>query len=76
MSEVVGITDVEHKRRIVTDLCDSVRDIVLTRVPQMPEGWDGLELRQYIAELFERQTFDMGRGRLRQYREDLVRRGL
>lgn len=45
----------EQKDQFVRSLCDSVRNTVLSRIQYMPEGWDGIELREYLALQFERE---------------------
>lgn len=45
----------EQKDQFVRSLCDSVRNTVLSRIRYMPEAWDGIELREYLAREFGRQ---------------------
>lgn len=40
------------KRAFVRDLMTSVRKDVLAKIAQMPENWDGIELRWYVADKF------------------------
>jgi hypothetical protein len=60
------------KEKFVRSLCDSVRDDVLERVSVMPEEWNGIELRAYLAEKFSSESrliHTQGyRRRLRDYR--------
>jgi hypothetical protein len=54
----------EQQKKIVTDLCNSVRDKLLERIDDfdIPEEWDGLELRQLVAEVFwQERTIGNGR---------------
>jgi len=60
----------EGKVKFICNLFDSCRDAILERVKDMPESWDGMELRQYIAEEFARQTYlDKGKENKRRYRD-------
>ena len=45
----------DEKHCFVTNLCDSVRDHVLSKLPQVPEEWDGHELRELIADAWLRR---------------------
>lgn len=47
----------QHQKEIVTDLCNRIRDRVLQKIDEhdIPENWDGLELRQLLAEAFWRE---------------------
>jgi hypothetical protein len=40
------------KQKFIAELIDNVKREIITKVPQMPEEWDGIELRQYIADRF------------------------
>lgn len=54
----------EKQKEIVQSLCDSLRDEMLKRIDacEVPEEWDGIELRQWFAELAWRErTFIFGR---------------
>lgn len=42
----------QEKRQFINELVSSVRDSVLAKVNEMPEAWDGIELRQYLADKF------------------------
>jgi len=44
--------DIPNKLRIISELFENVKDDVLRKVKDMPEEWDGIELRWYIAEKF------------------------
>ena len=53
------MTDRMNKRQqkaLARDLCDSILSSVLTAIEQrdIPPEWDGIELREYIAELADR----------------------
>jgi hypothetical protein len=61
------------KEKFIRSLCDSIRDEVIKRIQYMPDAWDGIELREYLARLFEGERY-LGRNprpdkrRLRDYR--------
>lgn len=59
----------KEKRQFITDLCRSIKKESLAKVPSMPENWDGLELRQYLADKFDdsRMNHCIGIQRLREY---------
>lgn len=48
--------DIPNKLRIISELFENVKDDVLRKVKDMPEEWDGIELRWYIAEKFGEAT--------------------
>jgi len=41
-----------EQRRFIRELVASVRGDILESVAKMPAEWDGVELRQYIADKF------------------------
>ena len=45
----------EDQRALVTAICDRVRDHLLARSSVWPAHWDGHELRELIAQSFERE---------------------
>ena len=46
----------ESQSKFIRELCDNIRDDVLSQVDRMPFEWDGHELRMYLAERFNRCT--------------------
>ena len=75
----------EDKRRFIGELIDAVTITILARVDQMPEEWDGIELRRYIADTFMEQTMHFQPGRIRSgghqprfkaYRDAIIARNL
>lgn len=58
-----------EKVRFVRELVDSVQQEVLQKILTgvVPEEWDGIELRQYLAEKFLEATYKMDRRRRRAY---------
>lgn len=45
--------DIPEKLTCISELINNVRDEIITKVGDMPGGWDGIELRWYIAEKFK-----------------------
>jgi hypothetical protein len=67
----------DQKREFVVQLCNSVMQTVLDKVVYMPDAWDGMELREYVAEKFDdacylRKQPNANRKRLHSYRNDCV----
>lgn len=44
--------DIPEKLRFINDLTDNVKMDIIKKVADMPEEWDGIELRWYIAGKF------------------------
>ncbi len=51
-----GIPTVKDKKRFINDLIRSVKKSILVKVKEMPDEWDGIELRQFIVDYFEAHT--------------------
>lgn len=49
--------DIPKKLTFISELIDNVKTDITKKVKDMPEEWDGLELRWYIAEKFEEVVF-------------------
>ena len=48
------------KIRFVTDLCNAIRDDIIAMVRHMPPEWDGIELREFVADEASRErTFGL-----------------
>ena len=64
----------DEKAEFIVNLCNAVRDSVIAKVGNMPEAWDGHELRRMLADQFEREAWLLGpgikqnRARFRKYR--------
>ncbi len=41
----------QEQARICTELADGIRSAMLERIPNLPENWDGIELRWWMADL-------------------------
>lgn len=68
----------DEKAKFIKDLCDNCKFELLERVKHMPNSWEGMELRQYIADYFaetavlsERKYL---RKRYREYKSDVATR--
>lgn len=64
----------QEKKRFIRDLMGSVQKELLGKVLNMPEHWDGIEIRQRIAEKFASETFPhmlIGK-RKREYRNTCI----
>jgi len=70
--------DAADKKKFIKSLCNAVRDDLLSKVGNMPDAWDGIELRHMIAGAFasEAKWRDMDRRRLRSFRNEVVTRNL
>lgn len=55
----------EEQIRFITELTHSVRDELITEVEMdnVPDTWDGFELRQWLADKFKNSTRPMGHQR-------------
>lgn len=40
----------QEKTQFVNDICDNLRHALLERVSKMPEDWDGIEIREFLAD--------------------------
>lgn len=70
-----------EKRVFVRELIGSVKKSVLANVDRMPDEWDGIELREYIADKFaDSKAFSKGRPHLKRrasdYRNEVLVRNL
>lgn len=54
-----------ERQQFVLDLVRSVGDQAAAAALNMPEAWDGEELRRYLADRFEAQCNLLARGRVR-----------
>ena len=60
--------------KLVKDLTKSVAEGVVEaiRAGKIPEDWDGIELRQLLADKFEFERIEMGRKRKKDYRNTVL----
>lgn len=71
---------VREKKKFIRELVGAVRDRLLDRVGDVPEEWDGIELRQWIADTFAQQAYSLtmrqDRKRLKAFRNECLVRNL
>lgn len=64
----------QEKTKFVLDITENLRNTLLEQVPKMPEEWDGIEIRQLLADLatskFNYQP--MNRSRKRAYKNTIM----
>jgi hypothetical protein len=72
--------DKAEKRRFIEDLCDSIKQSVVDSISKMPEEWNGVELRELIADKARYSAYLLqqknNRKRLKSYRNEVLVRGL
>jgi uncharacterized protein YbdZ (MbtH family) len=63
-----------EKIKFINDLLDSVKQSILKNVDNMPEGWNGEEIRQYIVDyiITNANWIRMTPKKFNKYRCDLV----
>jgi hypothetical protein len=63
-----------EKKEFISNLVAAVRDDLLNKVDAMPDEWNGIELRQLIADKFKEQTrADLMKGkRGRDFRNEVI----
>jgi len=66
------------QHRIIEELCDTIRQRMLDNAHKLPEAWDGLELRQWFADIAadDINYKKMDRHRMRDYRNERLVRNL
>lgn len=68
------------KKRFARELTQSVLKTVIANVDRMPEEWDGIELRDYIADKFDESRAFKHRPYMRkrasEYRNEVIVRNL
>lgn len=62
--------------KLLESVLDNMKASLLTRVEHFPENWDGIEIRQYVADKFRNDTRPMHLKRLRRYKNDVMTRPL
>jgi hypothetical protein len=60
----------EEKKLFCYDLIATVQEKILRCLRHVPENWDGIELRRFIADAFAEQTMPMSSSRMRDYKSD------
>jgi len=71
--------DVPQKLTFIHELVDNVKNDIIRKVKDMPEEWDGIELRWYISEIFGEVVFggfqDKKSKRYKAYRNFVITTG-
>ena len=63
----------DEKRRFIVELVNAVEATILSKACIMPDEWDGIELRQYIADCFRHEAhFKMSRTRKTAYNNAIL----
>lgn len=57
-----------EQRKFVNELIANVRKELMEKMPNVPEDWDGHELREWIADTFKQCSFTL-RQQKRRYRD-------
>jgi len=67
-----------EKKKFIRDLMESVFAEMRAKAASLPEEWDGIELRELLAEKFRRETCPslMTGRRKRDYRNEVIVRNL
>lgn len=66
----------EQKREFIRDLIQVMQSRIENAIPKMPENWDGIELRQYVADCFASNVMKMKGTRQRDYTNEVITRNL
>ena len=68
----------KDQRTFIRSLLNSTRKALLAKSKYIPANWDGIELRQWIADAFAGETYFLqrkdNRRRLREYKNDIATR--
>jgi len=59
----------KDKVRFIKDLCNSVKNELISKIDKIPENWDGYELRELIAQKFRSESYLMNDKRSKRYRD-------
>jgi len=64
----------QDKKIFIDELTNAVKVSILHRIDAdaIPDEWDGIELRQYIADQFNAATVKMSRDRKRDYNNTIL----
>ena len=62
--------DADEKRRFIADLCENYKRTLLGAVPNMPQEWDGIEIRELLACIADNSRADFMRSRKDKRRRD------
>lgn len=69
----------KDKKRFITNLCNSVKLELISKIGKMPENWDGIELRELICDKFKNETYlgnDKKSKRFKDYQNEVLIKNL
>lgn len=66
----------EQKVQFIANFMSSMQDKFMKLTPNLPEDWDGIELRHWIADSFSYECYPMDRARKRAYENEVIVRNL
>lgn len=68
----------EEKEQFITDLTNGIASHFLGKVKDLPEDWDGHELRQWMVDTWKREAIwrPMEGKRMKDYRNEVLVRNL
>jgi hypothetical protein len=63
----------DERTAFINDLCDGIKNRILSKAAKMPDEWDGYELRLYIADTAASASYvKMLPSRKREYRNAVI----
>jgi hypothetical protein len=66
-----GLTERQQRNiQIARGLCNSVAEQIERNIKLFPDDWDGMEVREVLSKLFERERYDMGLARKRRFNRE------
>lgn len=69
--------DRDEKITFMSELCAAVLHAAVAKVDQMPEDWNGIELRDYLADKFDESRWQVhNKKRRKAYRNEVITRNL
>ena len=67
----------EEKVEFIKDIIKAVKRQILSNLNMIPDDWNGIELRQYISDMYSKTiVVRMDKKRKRKYNNDVVVRNL
>lgn len=63
----------EDQTRFARELLASIGETIERALTQMPESWDGIEIRQLIADIADESAVKMDRERRSRYLGELIK---
>jgi len=67
----------EEKVEFIKDIIKAVKRQILSNLDMIPDDWNGIELRQYISDMYSKTiVVRMDKKRKRKYNNDVVVRNL